>query len=310
MFPWIETLHGAAAVHTAGQMGVFEGRGPEMHPVLRSVLTGVGVLDDTGHIASDFEAAWLGHSVDIMARAGFYRRVAADVASGFEDIYGNLDAFMQKSATFRLFDYDQAMGVTREHIGATKEWVGYLEALSRVETPLLVPHLPFLAGDRLLEVGGNSGVLSQALTEQGVDATIMDLPAVCAIGRERHPDVTFVAADAREPKSYAAFAGRVDSVLFKSVLHDWPEPEAREMLKNAALTLPNRGQIVVCERGVFDAASVSNVNAMQTLANLVFSPFYRAPDFYVECLGALGFEVSIEVVEIDMPFNIITGRKL
>ncbi len=76
----------------------------------------------------------------------------------------------------------------------------------------------------------------------------------------------------------------------------------------AGSVLPVGGRIIVCERGVFNDmdAAVKNIN---TLTNLVFSPFYRTPDFYVELMECAGLVVTQSSVELDMTFHITTGVK-
>ena len=82
---------------------------------------------------------------------------------GLDEMVFDLPAFMERSATFRLFRYDMAEGTTSEHLNATRPWVDYVEALSRSESPHLVPLINLREGDRILEIGGNTGRMSEAL---------------------------------------------------------------------------------------------------------------------------------------------------
>lgn len=315
-FPWILTLQGAAAVEAGARHGFFdqlisaEDQGPIHH-----VLIGVGVLEtaDAGlQMTPDFAAAWKTSANDIRAMASFFRRAAADVATGFEDLSFDLPAFMEKSATFRLFRYDMAQETTDQHLRATAAWVDYVEALSRIEAPFLAPEIDLGDSRQLLEVGGNTGVMAAALLAKYGDLTVsvLDLPAVCALGKERRsqPGLIFVSGDARKPDGLAGFEGKTDAVLFKSVLHDWPAADATVMIKRAADLLPLGGTMVICERQSFGHADAA-IGDMLTLSNLVFAPFYRPSDFYIEQLTKLGFEVSKRAVDLDMPFHIVIGVK-
>ncbi|WP_322890710.1 MULTISPECIES: methyltransferase [unclassified Yoonia] len=319
-FPWLDSLQGAAAVDVAARSGLLTaladgGHGAECPALLATLLVGAGVaVQADGRLAltPDFARVWQGDAASVMARAAFLRRAAADVATGLDDLVADLPGFMQRSATFRLFRYDMAEGTTPQHLAATRPWVDYVEALSRSEIPHLVPLIDIRKNDRILEIGGNTGLLAEALiaTGDGVTAQVLDLPAVCALGQQRRcaPGLRFVAGDARKPGALDSFRGQVDVVLFKSVLHDWPEDDASRMLAQAIDILPQGGRIVICERGVFGVDDASG-KGVTTLANLVFAPFYRDAGFYVAIMQDKGLSVSREQVALDMVFHVTTGQR-
>jgi SAM-dependent methyltransferase len=317
-FPWLDTLQGAAAVDAAARCGLLENLASGSDDIycpdlLETLLTGAGVIRRVGEalvLTNDFATAWKSDSASILTRASFIRRAAADVALGLDEMIFDLPAFMVKSSTFRLFRYDLAEGTTPEHLNATQEWVDYVEALSRSESPHLVPLIALHEGDRVLEVGGNTGLMSEALinTYAGVTSRIMDLPAVCALGRKRRdvPGLEFITADARKEDSFVAFVGSVDVILFKSVLHDWPAKDVTDMLTRAMDILSPGGRIIICERGAYGPEDAAVINA-NTLANLVFGQFYRDPEFYHDIMAVNGFSVTRTSVKLDMMFHATTG---
>lgn len=319
-FPWLDTLQGAAAIDVAARCGLLAdlakgGEYPARPALLEALLIGAGVVIRSPHgidFTPEFAQAWCADSAAIIARAAFIRRAAADVAMGLDEMVFDLPAFMEKSATFRLFRYDMAEGTTPEHLMATRPWVDYVEALSRSEVPHLVPVIDVRDGDRILEIGGNTGLMSTALiaTYTGVTSTIFDLPAVCALGRDRsrNPALDFVGGDARKPDALAPFDGVIDVVLFKSVLHDWPAADAKDMLLRAMDILPPGGRVIVCERGEFGSKDVA-VKNMNALTNMVFSQFYRDPSFYKDTMESRGFCVTQKSVELDMTFHATTGTR-
>jgi len=320
-FPWLDTLQGAAAIDVAAKAGILEKlakahQDANCPALLETLLIGAGVTErvEQGLVfTNDFASVWETDSTEIVARASFIRRAAADVATNLEQMVFDLPAFMGNSATFRLFRYDKAEGTTPDHLNPTREWVNYVEALSKSESPHLVPILDVRDGDRILEIGGNTGLMSEALTStyKGVTSRILDLPAVCALGRERSssPALEFIAGDARKPGALAPYEGSVDVVLFKSVLHDWPADDAAAMVKQGIEILPKGGRIIVCERGAYgpDDAAMKSVD---TIANLVFSPFYRDPSFYSEIMSSAGLSVAQESVQRDMMFYATTGTRV
>ena len=319
-FPWLDTVQGAAAVDVAARCGLLakleKGDASSACPaLLETLLTAAGVTQREGQalvFTTDFSAAWQSDSTAIMARASFFRTAAADIAAGLDALVFDLPDFMQNSATFRLFRYDMAEGTTLDHLNATRPWENYVEALSKSESPHLVPLMDVRDGDRILEIGGNTGLMSEALikTYTGVTSRILDLPAVCALGRERTDlaGLEFIAGDARKLGALAPFAGSVDVVLFKSVLHDWPEKDAAEMLARAIEILPSGGRIIVCERGAFGTYDAAGKIAF-SLANMVFSPFYRNQSFYRDIMLEHGLTVAEKSVKLDMMFYATTGTR-
>lgn len=249
----------------------------------------------------------------VRARLAFLRSAMRDVALHGDLILSDIDAFMARSETFALFDYAQATGTTPAHLAATTPWVDYLSTLTRTEAPFLSPLLPPLDGAQVLEPGGNDGSFARALrAARGAGPirrhVVMDLPAVCAIGAQRGagwPD--FAAGDMRAD-DWRGQAGLVpDVVLFKSVLHDWPEDMTAAILQNALSALPAGGRIVIAERDRFDG--MTGGTAMD-YANLVFAPFYRGPDVYDRLLRALapGIAISLSRTVIDMRWFVLTAE--
>lgn len=316
-FPWLKTVQGAAAVSVASRRGILDalarGEAVELPALLHDLLAGAGVLRRTvapPELTPSFAAAWARDASAITACADFLLGAASDVAGNLEGMIYDIPSFMRGSRTFQLFRYDKALGTSDTHLAATRPWVSYLEALARQEAPRLVPQIPLARGERLLEVGGNTGVMAAALlsTYEGVTATVMDLPAVCALGQVAPwaTGITFAAGDARKADAFDSFAGATDVVLFKSVLHDWPEKDVCDILGRAIDILPQNGRIVVCERGAFGPEEAASQDA-QTLANLVFSPFYRPPDLYAEIMSDAGLQVRQSSVQLDMMFYTTTG---
>ncbi len=318
-FPWLASVQTAAAVSVAARRGILDaiaaGEAVAIPELLSDLLKAAGVLRRSTaepELTPSFEAAWAAGSASIAASADFIVGAAADIATGLDNLLFDLPAFMAQSSTFQLFRYDKAMGVSEQHLAETRPWVSYLEALSYHETPFLVPHIPLRQGDRLLEVGGNTGIMAAALksTYACSTATVLDLPAVCKLGElsPRSEAVSFTPGDAREADAFAGFDGAVDVILFKSVLHDWPEEDVRDMLTRAIDILPEAGRIIVCERGAYGVDEARDPEA-KTLANLVFAPFYRRPDLYREIMQDAGLEVRQSAQEIDMTFHITTGMR-
>jgi O-methyltransferase domain/Dimerisation domain len=87
---------------------------------------------------------------------------------------------------------------------ATRALLGSLVALGLAAR--FGGELPALAGlagpGRLLDVGGGAGSHAAALARAvpGLEATVLDLPAVEPVFRERHPELAFVPGDLDRPR--------------------------------------------------------------------------------------------------------------
>ncbi len=245
------------------------------------------------------------------AKLAFAEEVAKDISLYFPSLIDNLSHFMGCSTTFQLFRYDRCFEATPSNLELARRWVRFTTALTRYEGRVLADHLDLRGGKHLLDVGGNSGELALQLCAAfpALTVTSFDLPVVCQIGREHvqgregHDRIIFQAGDMRRE----ALPGPMDVITLKSVLHDWPEDHAAELLGKAAQALRPGGYLVIFERAPLRAP---NGLTYAQLANLVFFPFFRPADVYLEVLSALPFtEVRHEIIRLEMDFHLITARR-
>lgn len=245
----------------------------------------------------------------LTARLSFLRSAIRDVAEHGDLILSDPEAFMERAATFTLFDYSQARDTSAAALAATKPWVDYVSTLTRAESPTLVPMIDIPAGSLVLEPGGNSGAFARALIPviRPARHVVFDLPAVCALGEARGPmpGLTFAPGDMRRDDWRSKAGGPPDAVLFKSVLHDWPQAEAADILARARAALAPGGRIIIAERRRF--AGMTSGTAMD-YANLVFAPFYRDPQTYIDMLAGFGLSITVTETRIDCGWFVLTAR--
>ncbi len=322
---YLENLVGFKALKEALALGVIDhlvagpsslsclaretGCAPKRLAALCDLLTRSGIVSDAKDIAltPEFCEVLTARRPILEAKVGFLDKAISDVSGDLNALFFDLERFQDRSETFAFFRYDLALDVRPQSLAATRPWVEYVTALSESETPWLLPHIDLSGCQRLLEIGGNTGVLSQALVEKhtGLTAAVLDLPAVCALGEERlqstptRSRLAFVPGDARE----TAWPGPVDAVLFKSVLHDWLEPDVQRFLESAANCLKPDGRIIICER--VPVRQTKGPLPLWMMANLVFEPFYRDHALYEEFCTGLGMTGSAPIlVDLEMPFEI------
>ncbi len=113
-----------------------------------------------------------------------------------------------------------------------------------------LPELAALRGPgRLLDVGGGAGSHAAALTAAvpGLEATVLDLPAVEPVVRQRHPEIAFLSGDLDEPRFGRPTGEQWDAVLLANILHDHPPERCAAYVREAAALLAPGGTLLAYE---------------------------------------------------------------
>ena len=194
----------------------------------------------------------------------------------------------------------------------TRRWTRLTTALTRYEARVAIANHDFSAHQRILDIGGNTGefALQICKAHPHLLATVFDLPVVCQIGREHlapEPEssrISFLAGDALRDK----LPGGFDLVIFKSMLHDWPESAARHLLSQATQTLLPGGTLLIFERGPIEIGRNSLPYSM--IPMLLFFRAFHSPRPYLEQLTTLGYaNIQVRRIDLDTPFSLVTATK-
>ncbi len=282
--------------------------------LLCDLLSAGGVCEAEGgrvRLSAAFRAA-LGYRDLLEAELDFAQLAFADFLGGLTALIAAPDEFRRRSGIFRLFDYGRCYDASPESEALTRRWVRITTALTRYETAACAARYDFSRHRRLLDIGGNSGEFALQLYRRvpGLHATVLDLPLVCRIGREhvrREPEgprIAFAAGSALTD----SLPGGFDLVTFKSMLHDWPDREAKELLLRASRSLEAGGTLLIFERGPIevDARGVP----YSAIPFLLFFRSFRSPLWYQHQLEGLGFrQVTIQQIDLGVPFSLVSGVK-
>ena len=250
---------------------------------------------------------------DLMeAKLDFIHFVAHDFIDLFSDLIHNPGKFMQNANILRLFSYDRCFQYTEENFQLTKRWMRITSMLTKYESQACLRYHDFSGYQRMLDVGGNSGefVLQICRKNPAILATVFDLPLVCEIGLEHiqpQPEadrITFVKGNAVYDNLPTGF----DIITFKSILHDWPEEQAKKFILKASKSLAPGGTLLIFERGPFEIEATSL--PYSTIPFLLFFRSFRSPTVYQVYLEGLGFRaINIQKIELEMPFYLIVANK-
>lgn len=246
----------------------------------------------------------------LKAKLEFANFVAPDVINHLTTLIHRPQQFGQDSRTFELFCYGRSLEQSPENYELTKRWVRITSALTKYEAQVCLKHHDLARYRRMLDIGGNSGefALRVCRAHPCIEATVFDLPVVCDVGLEHvrsEPEagrMTFMKGNALADPLPEGF----DLITFKSMLHDWPEREAKHLIGRAAQALAPGGKILVFERGPMEIAGTSPPYSM--IPFLLFFRSFRSPDLYVDQLHAAGFNpVKVTRIDLETPFFLVTG---
>lgn len=282
--------------------------------LLLRLLVDSDILENSGdqyRLTAKFVAA-LQYRDLLQAKLDFAHIAAHDFIDSFSFLLTAPIEFMKRSGMFRLFNYGLALENTPENRKQTERWMRITTVLTRYEAYACLSLHSFGTYRRMLDVGGNSGEFALQACRWCPDlkAMVFDLPVVCAIGQDhvcKEPEserIRFVKGNARMD----ALPEGCDLITFKSMLHDWPEEEARRFLQKACQALEPGGTLLIFERGPFEVGKTGLLYA--NIPILLFAHTLRLPDFYLRCLAENGMQqVAVQWINLEMPFFLVTGVK-
>jgi SAM-dependent methyltransferase len=248
-------------------------------------------------------------------RIAFADLVWPDIHTLFTALITDLPQFMARSRVFDLFRYDRCMQVTPENLQAASGWTRFTTVLTKYEAAPVLDLLDLASAATFIDMGGNTGEFARQICSRNpqIKGVVVDLPVVCALGRE-HIARSAVASDAARLSFFStdmrtgALPEPADLVSFKSVLHDWPDADAELFMDRAAGLVRPGGRLLIFERApiAMHGKRVPYVMA----ADLVFLHFLRPANLYLKKLEQLGFVLlDHRLIELDIGFHFILAQR-
>ena len=275
----------------ANRVVVLEGDRVALHPAFRDVLQYRDLLetklDFSGFLLNDF--------------ADLFTTLVRDPAG-----------FAGNARVFQLFDYRRAFKDEGDNYARTRSWMKLTSTLTRYEASAALALHDFSAYRRMLDVGGNSGEFLLQVCRQNPElhGTVIDLPLVCDVGMEHvlgEPEQSRISFLKRDLRRDALPEGH-DLISFKSMLHDWPEPQAIDFIDKASDVLEPGGTLLIFERLPLRLESAAP--PFSAIPILLFFRSYRDPNVYIDHLRSRGFD-RIERLEVDLDtrFVLLTAQR-
>lgn len=147
------------------------------------------------------------------------------------------------------FIYREGMESAMERAEQARALTLALAGRSRNIAPVLAQKMPLLGQQLLLDVGGGTGIYSIAFLQKNpqLRAIVWDRPEVLKVTAEQA--AKFGVANRLECRAGDMFKDpvppRADVILLSNVLHDWDEPQCRELLKRLAGALSTGGLMLI-----------------------------------------------------------------
>jgi len=174
---------------------------------------------------------------------------------------------------------------------------------------------------RVLDVGGGSGAFSIVLAraEASLEATVLDLPEVCAAGRaiaaEEAPGIAsrvrFAELDAAEPGDWPTPTASFDVVLMSYLSGSVPETALATLYANALKALVPGGRLIIHDFMVSDTLDGPPLGALWALQHVTVNPqgLGLYPKDICDRVLAAGFARADAMEMIQDMTRVVVGHK-
>jgi ubiquinone/menaquinone biosynthesis C-methylase UbiE len=240
---------------------------------LRRLLVGLTTLGLFGQIDRDrFVLTDLGRQLDGNADPSFKDWVLFEGETLVQSWSGLIDSVRTgKSATQLRGDGDDRYAAG----GNSPEWIARFNAamvdLTRTLVPRVVEAYDFSTARVVLDVGGGTGELIGGVLRHnsGLEGIAFDL-ARCEEGARAHFDHLGIADRCRfiAGNFFEAVPRGADTILMKSIIHNWKDDRCRIILRNCRDALPSGGKLILVERLLPELATVNPEHRSRAMSDL------------------------------------------
>jgi hypothetical protein len=206
--------------------------------------------------------------------------------------------------------FDEVHGQTlwsfmRQHPEAADVFDKSMRALTTLMTPAVTAAYDWSRFPVIADIGGGIGtqlvnILQGHSTCRGL---LFDLPEVLH-GAIAHDRVERLPGD-----FFKTVPGGADAYMLRSIIHDWPEPAALNILSNVRSAMTRDARLFLIEMVIPETTAAATLGFWADLLMLVVTGGReRTASEYKELLNQAGFEIE-QIVPTTSPFSIIVATK-
>jgi precorrin-6B methylase 2 len=184
-----------------------------------------------------------------------------------------------------------------------------MTALSATTAEAVVQSYDFSGTEVLVDVGGGEGVLLAAIlaANPALRGILFDQPHVIAtVGALLERAGVVDRCEVVGGSFFEAVPGGADAYLLKSIIHDWDDTAAIEILRTCRAAIANTGRLLLVEQAIQaenepDPAKFSDLNMLVMLGGRE-----RTVDDFRRLYAEAGFRLA-NIIPTGSPFDIIEG---
>jgi hypothetical protein len=211
---------------------------------------------------------------------------------------------------FQEFAYSLQTGVSSRHMLSGMDSFAYLAqnpelakifddgmtSFSNIIGPSIATAYDFSTWERLTDVGGGNGILLSHILDKHktICGVLADVPHVLDRARDRG----FLSGELATRTSFQvcnffeAIPAGSRAYLMKSVIHDWDDAEALQILRNCRKVVPENGALLLLEMGLSEPNQPSIGKVVDLFMLVLTGGLERAVDEYRDLLARAGFRLN------------------
>jgi hypothetical protein len=201
-----------------------------------------------------------------------------------------------KTASQLRGDGDDRYAVTGHATDWTRRFNAAMVSLTRTIVPKIVAAHDFAAARVVMDVGGGTGELIGGVLQRNphLEGVAFDL-ARCEVDARAHFDRLGIARRCRFAAGsfFEEVPRGADTILMKSILHNWNDDRCRIILRNCRDALPSGGTLIVIERIMPELATTEpeDRSCVMSDLNMLRGPggCERTEAEYCRLAGSAGF---------------------
>ncbi len=285
LFDLIQSHRVTAVIYVAARLGIAEllrngpkspnelakATGADQHALgrLLTALSTVGICSRAGDDL--YALTQIGAALDQAADHSFKGWAIFEGEMLSKSWNGMLESIMTGKTAAQLLGLDNSFDLMSRTPENVRIFNAAMADLTRLVTPDILLAYDFGQVSHLMDVGGGSGELIGAVTKQyaRLRGTVFDLPR-CAETANNHlrrvgvsDRASFVAGD-----FFKTIPAIADTIVLKSVIHDWDDARSGLILQNCRQALPENGTLLLVERIMPESPTVKDEDKAHAMSDL------------------------------------------